>query len=450
MTTEADALVLGGGIAGLAAAYRLAMAGRSVVMLEARDRLGGRLHTVSDPDTGHPVELGAEFVHGHPAGLTGLIRSAGLALDDVPERHRRGPGERGPPLPDLRGSLARLLHGSDTSDGALGDRPVAELLRRHPERLPDPATRRAVVRYLEGFHAADLDHLGTRALAENEATEDEEGDRPHRIHEGYGALVAAMTARLDPARVALRLETMVTALAWKPGGVRATARLEDGSPVELRARHCVVALPLPALLGDSERPGAISIDPVPAGWPAALRRLHMGAAHHVVLGFEERWWAADSEDPAFVHGDDEPFPIWWTALPSRAPLITGWAGGPRAEALAGRSRDEIVALALDSLASVFGCARARLESLMRGAWWHDWSADPFAAGAYSYGGVGAIEARALLVRPVGGTLALAGEAVAEGGRNGTVQGALESGRRAAAALLRDGGEPERDSRRFNP
>jgi len=407
-----------------------------VVVLEARDRLGGRLCTVSDPQSGHPVELGAEFVHGRPAGLTALIRSAGLALEDVPERHRRGPGEPGPPLPDLRGSLARLLH---SSDGALPDRPVAELLRQHAGRLPDSAARRAVVRYLEGFHAANLDRLGTRALAQNEASEDQEGDQPHRVHEGYGALVAAMTARLDPARVALRLETVVTALHWEPKAVSATARLPDGSRAEFRAPVSVVALPLPALQRGPERPGALSIDPVPAGWPAALDTLHMGAAHHVVLGFDERWWAAGGSDgPSFVHGDDEPFPIWWTALPSHAPLITGWNGGPRAEALAGRSRDDVIALALDSLASIFRSGRARLESLLRGAWWHDWSADPFAAGAYSYGGVGAIEARALLVRPVAGTLALAGEAVAEGGRNGTVQGALESGRRAAAALLGSG------------
>ncbi|HEX6617168.1 MAG TPA: FAD-dependent oxidoreductase, partial [Gemmatimonadales bacterium] len=265
MTNVADALVLGGGIAGLAAAYRLAMAGRSVVVLEARDRLGGRLHTVTDPESGHPLELGAEFVHGHPAGLTALIRSAGLALDDVPERHQRGPGEAGPPLPDLRGALAGLL---DASDGTFPDRPVAALLREHPERLTDPAARRAVVRYLEGFHAADLDRFGTRALAQNEASEDEDGDQPYRIHEGYGALVAAMTARLDPARVALRLETVVTALAWEPGSVRATVRLPDTSRAELRARHCVVALPLPALQRGPERPGGVSIDPVPTGWAA--------------------------------------------------------------------------------------------------------------------------------------------------------------------------------------
>jgi monoamine oxidase len=69
------------------------------------------------------------------------------------------------------------------------------------------------------------------------------------------------------------------------------------------------------------------------------------------------------------------------------------------------------------------------------AYAHDWPADPFAGGAYSYGGVGAIEARATLALPIEGTLFLAGEATAEGGRNATVHGALTSGRRAAAQVL---------------
>ena len=87
--------------------------------------------------------------------------------------------------------------------------------------------------------------------------------------------------------------------------------------------------------------------------------------------------------------------------------------------------------ALDSLASVFARDVGELRSRLRLAYAHDWSADPFAGGAYSYGGVGAIEARAALVRPVADTLFLAGEAVAQDGRNATVHGALISGRRAA-------------------
>jgi monoamine oxidase len=206
--------------------------------------------------------------------------------------------------------------------------------------------------------------------------------------------------------------------------------------VEVTARQAVVTLPLPTLcelVGASEAAG---IAPTPAGWPRALTALHMGTAHRAVLGFDRRWWAADGENgPSFVHGGGEPFPVWWTALPSHEPLITGWTGGPHAVALNGQPEGAMLRAALDSLASVFRRDPAELRSRLRLAYTYDWSADPLSRGAYTYGGVGAIEARETLARPVAGTLVLAGEAIARRGRNATVHGALASGWEAASALL---------------
>jgi monoamine oxidase len=427
----ADILVLGAGIAGLAAAERLAAAGRRVTVLEARDRVGGRIHTTHDPVLGHPVEFGPEFVHGHPPDLLELIRAAGLHVDDVPERHERGPGHDHDPLPDRHASIAELLDRSSAGP----DRPVAELLDEWRSELSHPAELDAVVRYLEGFHAADLAHFGTRSLAENEAAEDQDGDELHRVREGYGAVVRWMADRLDPARVEIRLRTPVRAVRWRAGEVRVEVHANGDGAADIVAPRAIVTLPLPALKRPAGEPGAVSIEPSPPGWREWLARLHMGAAHHVVLGFDARWWARDGEDgPSFVHGEGEPFPVWWSSLPSHVPLLTGWTGGPRAAALAGRGDEALARLALDSLASVFGRDVAELRSRFRQAYVHDWVADPFAGGAYSYGDVGAIEARAALVRPVAGTLFLAGEAVAQHGRNATVHGALLSGRAAAAAV----------------
>ena len=433
---QADVLVVGAGIAGLAAAERLAAAGRRVLMLEARDRIGGRIHTAHDPDLDVPMELGAEFVHGQPRELIALIRRLGLTVAPARERHQRGPGEAAPPLPDLPRTLAKLLDGADRGP----DRAAADLLQEHAATAR-PGELETAARYLEGFHAADLSLLGTRALAQNEQAGEEDGEQIQRVAEGYGTLVRRLADAIDPDRCEIRLDTEVLAVRWRRGEVRVRVRAATQAPTEeLVAAGAVLTVPLPVLRRMVLGPGDERLEPVPAAWLDALPALHMGAAHRVVLGFDRRWWApANDAGPSFVHGGGEPFPVWWTALPSRAPVITGWVGGPRGALLSGKGEDSLIRAALESLASVFGRDVGELRSRLRVAYAHDWSADRLAGGAYSYGGIGAIEARATLVRPVETTLYLAGEAVAEEGRNATVHGALVSGYRAAERMLADGG-----------
>jgi monoamine oxidase len=421
-----DVIVVGAGMAGLAAAERLVAGGCRVAVLEARERLGGRIHTVRAPGIELPIELGAEFVHGTPAELVELIEQLGLTLVAMPERQRSG--RRAPPLRDPRATVARLLH---TGDPPL-DRPAATLLAEQAGRF-SAAELETVRRYLESFHAAELDRLGTRSLAENEKAEDDDGEQGHRIAEGYGTLIERLAQRIDPARCTIRLGAPVTAIRWRPGEARVT--LGQGAAAELVAPHVVLTFPLPHLVGMIEgKPG--SLDPVPPGWPEALRALHMGPAHRISLVFDGRWWAgAGQAGPGFVYGGEEPFPVWWTALPSRDPVITGWIGGPRAARLDGRGEPAILDAALGSLAAVFGREVGELRTRLRRGYHHDWSADRWSGGAYTYGGVGAVAARRTLARPVERTLVLSGEAVAQEGRNATVHGALASGRRAAQAVL---------------
>jgi monoamine oxidase len=428
----ADVLVLGAGMAGLAAAERLAAGGLRVLVLEARDRIGGRIHTVHDPDLHHPVDLGAEFVHGHPPELVELIRHVGLTLEPTPERHRPGPGREGAPVDRVRTALARII---DVAGGPSPDRPIRDLIGELAGELSRPEID-AVTRYIQGFHAADLATLGSRSLAENESAEDEDGEQPSRITEGYGTLPARLAAELDPARVELRLETVVTSIRWRSGEVRAALRSAKTGPGQAVAPRAVITLPLPMLKGAQDAPGAVAIEPFPAGWSALLGALHMGPAHRISLGFDAPWWQRPADEGlVFVHGSDEPFPVWWTAAPSTVPLLTGWIGGPRARPLTGQPVDAVLRAAIESVASVFARDAAEIRSRLRMAYFHDWGADPYAGGAYSYGGLGAIEARAALVRPVSDTLYLAGEAVAQHGRNATVHGALATGREAARAVL---------------
>ena len=122
-------------MAGLAAAERLGAAGRRVVVLEARDRIGGRIHTVDDPGLDHPVELGAEFVHGRPAELVELIRDTGLTLEAVSAASSAASSA---PAQRPGGGAAR--HSRLAGDAARG-RPRRP---RSPGGRPHPRARRVV------------------------------------------------------------------------------------------------------------------------------------------------------------------------------------------------------------------------------------------------------------------------------------------------------------------
>jgi monoamine oxidase len=395
--------------------------------------VGGRIHTVQSPALHHPIELGAEFVHGRPAELRALIGAAGLALDGVPEWHERETEGVEHPLPDLREQVQQLL-GSRPKEGP--DRPVADLVREQAGEKSEGAP--AAVGYIESFHAADLEKLGSQALAEAESAETEDGEQSFRVREGYGRLVECLQERLPSESVELRLETTITEISWRPGRVTVSTRDRAGRASEITGSKAIITLPLGVLKARPGSPGAIRIEPEPLGWSTSLGALHMGVAQRIVLQFKEIWWAKpDGSLPGFVYGDEEPFLVWWTSLPRELPILTGWTGGPRALALAGLSGEALLDRALESVASIFGERPAALRDGLVQSYAHDWVSDPFALGAYSYGGVGAREARRLLATPVSDTLFLAGEATADAGRNATVHGAIASGRRAAAQALGD-------------
>jgi monoamine oxidase len=335
------------------------------------------------------------------------------------------------PLPDIREQVQGLL-GPEPEEEP--DRPVAELLRQRAVELSDDV--KTAVEYIESFHAAALDKIGSHALAEAEAAEAEDGEQSFRVREGYSRLADWLRARLPTQLVELRLETTITEIAWRPGRVRVSARDWAGRPSEITGSKAIITLPLGVLKATQGTRGAVRIDPEPPGWQGAFGALHMGAAQRIVLHFDEIWWARpDDSLPGFVHGGEEAFPVWWTSLPKELPILTGWTGGPRAAVLAGLTPGELLSRAVKSAAAIFGQRPKLVRDRLVQSYAHDWVSDPLALGAYSYGGVGARPARRLLATPISDTLFLAGEATAEKGRNATVHGALASGRRAAAQVL---------------
>jgi monoamine oxidase len=136
-----------------------------------------------------------------------------------------------------------------------------------------------------------------------------------------------------------------------------------------------------------------------------------------------------------VHGHQAAVPTWWTALPSHLSRLTGWAGGPRAEALLDEGEGTQLERSLDALSQTLNVPRRLLDDQLEGWKLHDWRADPWSLGAYSYAAVGGQGAHRALAKPVDGTLFFAGEATSAD-ETGTVSGAIRSGRRAAQLALK--------------
>lgn len=435
MTDErVDVVVVGAGVSGLAAARDLAAAGLRVRVLEARGRTGGRIHTLHDGAHPLPVELGAEFID-VPGQVWEIFRAAGGAA----YRSIRGfwsvKDGRAEPLD--YGRMAPVM--DRLSPPPRPDVTFAAFLEQRAADV-DPGARAQAVRYVEGFHGAPVDRVGVAWLAQaEEGTAGGGGDVRHQPLGGYDRVAAALGAELD-ARGMLRLNTVVHRIDWRAGAAEVHARSRTGTGLPpIRARAVLVTVPLGVLRAPADAPGAIRFEPEPREALDAARALGVAHVVKVVFRFRGFLWErleglqADAE-VKFFQPEGGRFNVWWTPSPVRAPMMTAWAGGSAAERMEAEGID-VVAQALEELAGWLGLSRAEVEAELEEWHRHDWAVDPFARGAYSYVPAGALEAQETLGRPVEGTLFFAGEATCTGGMNGTVEGALASGRRAARDLL---------------
>ena len=397
--SSSEVIVVGAGAAGLAAADALARAGVSVLVLEARDRIGGRCDTRRMPGLAVPVELGAEFLHGGPAATLDLLARAGIPGVDSTRTQRvlwRG---------SLREANA-FVEAKKAMQGAVFRRDMS--FAEHLARRRLPALTKTLARMMvQGFDAADPAVVSARDIADE--WKSALGASQMRPQGGYQPLVATLAKDLD-----IRLRSPVREVRWRKGRVEIEG---------FRARQAVITLPLGVL-----QAGAARFDP-PLGKEEALTMLASGPVIRVAMRFREAFWEKRHPGVAFYHSPAAPFPTFWTPLPMHAPLLTAWAGGPKAAALTGLPQKELVKHALASVRTVFPRMASLEDHLVQ-----DWQADRYARGGYSYLRAGGKGAREALRRPLRRTLYFAGEAT-DSEEAGTVAGALRSGIRAAREIL---------------
>lgn len=211
-----------------------------------------------------------------------------------------------------------------------------------------------------------------------------------------------------------------------------------GRETELSARAVIVTVPL-GVIADIEFDPPLDRRPTDA--------LAMSDVVKLTLRFRSPFWIERKKPlakAALLHAPGETFPTrptfptfptFWTARPAMAPVLIAWAGGPAAARLADYGGARIAEAACDSLARLVSVKAERVHDELEAFHYHDWSRDPFARGAYSYALVGGVRAAASLAKPIGKTLFFAGEHTMPSPENGTVEGAIASGERAAGQVV---------------
>ncbi|HEY3595734.1 MAG TPA: NAD(P)/FAD-dependent oxidoreductase [Polyangiaceae bacterium] len=439
---KTDVVVIGAGAAGLAAARALDEHGLDVIVLEARERIGGRVFTQRDSATSIPIELGPEFIHGSAPEIEEIVKAASLAACDISGQRWQVTGSRFRRADDFFERLDRVMRRLNTRGP---DRSFQDFLDTRPGGRRLAQDRSLALHFVEGFHGADPARVSERALSDGGSPGDDVREqRIGRVLDGYDRVIDWLAAPLGDR---VRTSAIVTRVRWAPGNVSVEVRHPDGrARPSVNAAAAIVTLPIGVLNASPGDVGAVEFEPEVRTKKPSLDRLAMASVVRIVLRLSERFWASEwyakqigiqeLDTLSFLHTNDEHFPVWWTAYPVTAPVIVGWNGGPGAAALSQLASEELEDTAINSLARQFQIAPRKMRGMVEAAWTHDWEHDPFTRGVYSYSLVGGADAGKDLARPLRGTLFFAGEATETEGRSGTVHGAIGTGRRAADEVRR--------------
>lgn len=421
---EYDVLVIGAGAAGLMAALELALAGRKVVVLEAHEKAGGRIRTVYS-EHGHPIELGAEFVHGKLPITKELAKKAQARLYEVKGsiwQRKDGILQK---QEDFIEDFSRL---EEAWKGLEQDLPVKDFLETCLQGSKYEELRFTLQNYVEGYYAADISKASLFALREELTKAD---DEQYRTEGGYKVLVDYLERECKRKGVQFLFQHSVLQLHWKNGAVNAVS--SNGS---ILAKKALITVSIGVLQ-------KVGITFSPALTTKTDAAKHLGYGHVVKTNFlfEKAFW----KEKHLTHNKDlsqlnflfseETIPTWWTQHPKEVPLLTGWLGGPGAMALSTLEKDALLRKALHSLSTIFGVDILQLEQMLAERQIYNWSADPYFEGAYSYAVIDGEKYMNEILQPVDSTLYFAGEGLHNGPEIGTVEAAFKSGRAVAQQLI---------------
>ena len=429
-----DILIVGAGASGLMAGYTLAEAGKNVIVLEARDRIGGRIHSANNTNGFTHAEYGAEFVHGNLPLTLGILKEAGIAtrpVDFEMWHYEEGMFRQNSEFIEGWDAFLKKLNTLEE------DMPMQEFLTEYFGDKEFSAMRGQVANYVAGYDTADVADASAFALRNEWNNEDESAQ--HRIAGGYSKLMDYLAEKFISSGGQIHLNTVIKSIGHKPGDV--VAKAIDGK--EFSAEKVIIALPLGILQSSQHDDAAVIFSPPLHDYQPAFNQIGFGAVIKILLQFDIPFWKEQNPDLSTMGFlfTGEKIPTFWTQAPDKSPLFTGWLGGPPAMEMKDATDEEILDVTQLSLSYVFKTEISLLKNRLAAWKVANWTADPYALGSYSYDKVGSKKAKTLLSQAVDDTIYFAGEYLYEGPAVGTVEAALTSGRNAAL-LITDVNNPD--------
>lgn len=407
MSNNKTIIIVGAGISGLVAARELS-ARYTVIIIEATDRIGGRIYTIEDDAFSTIVEAGAEFIHGEAKHTLALLKEAGirhLPAEGKMYRKERGQWVEQEEMIEGWDELLKKMKKVKT------DTNMFAFLQENFGEDKYVDLRRHAIAFAEGFDIADVKKVSVKSLYKEWSKTEEH----YRIPSGYGALIRFLTD--DCINKGCRIITgqPVTQIDYEPGEVTVYTKQEQ----KYHADKVIITVPV-SILQQSLGKAAINFTPPLDEYVRAAHHVGFGHVVKVVIQFDHIFW---KEDTGFVFSDEQ-IPTWWTKLPDKLPVLTGWAGGSKAAMMEGSTDEELLEKALLSLANIFDLPVQSIREKMVAARVFDWQKNSWSCGAYSYSMPETPAAREQLNKPVDNTVFFSGEAIDDGDSPGTVERAI--------------------------
>jgi monoamine oxidase len=421
-----DVIIIGGGATGLMAAKLLSEAGRKILILEAKDKPGGRIRQIDA--LSFPAEGGAEFIHGNLRATIDLMHEAGIKKEKLKGKFcwvSNGNWNTGYNLFSYWDLLMPKLRACDI------DISVDGFLEKWFYGKKYQLLGKQFINYVQGYDAADTKYASILAIKREMESQEEDQWRPSS---GYIGIIDYLFKTTKKSRGVIKTREAVQQIKRSKNIEVIT---ESG---KYTCNKLVIAVPVGVLQCSKKNKSFIKFPACLDNHIRAAKKIGNGSVIKFLVEFDKAFWLDKSfltdkkiSAPSYIFADTI-IPTWWTQYPSLQPLLTGWIAGPPASKMKDYSEKKFKQCILDSLSSVFSMPVWLLEEEMKNYLVVNWIKEPHILGGYSFASLQGEDARNQLKKPFDDCFYFAGEYLAENSTS-TVDAALHSGIEVAKKIL---------------